>query len=91
MDTQIILVYCLCDELLQAMNHQQHPQCQLSDAEVMTTAIVAMPNISRNEITADPIATHSCELLKPSWSVLPASEKLQFPYHAQSPLAAHRD
>jgi len=41
MDTQIILVYCLCDDLLKAMNHREDPQCQLSDAEVMTLAVVA--------------------------------------------------
>jgi hypothetical protein len=42
MDTQIVAVYCICDDLLQAMHHPLDPQCQMSDAEVMTTAIVAM-------------------------------------------------
>ena len=42
MDTQIVAVYCICDDLLQALNHQNDPQCQMSDSEVMTTAIVAM-------------------------------------------------
>ena len=41
MDTQIILVYCLCDDLLKAMRHQEDRQCQMSDAEVMTVAMVA--------------------------------------------------
>jgi hypothetical protein len=41
MDTQIILVYCLCDDLLKAVRHYEDPQCGMSDAEVMTTAIVA--------------------------------------------------
>ena len=41
MDTQIILVYCLCDDLLKAMQHREDAQCQMSDAEVMTVAIVA--------------------------------------------------
>lgn len=41
MDTQIIAVYCLCDDLLRALNHHDDPQCQMSGAEVMTTAIVA--------------------------------------------------
>jgi len=41
MDIQIIFVYCLCDELLKAMNHYEDPQCQLCDAEVMTIAVVA--------------------------------------------------
>lgn len=32
MDTQIIAIFCLCED----------PQCQMSDAKVMTIAIVAM-------------------------------------------------
>jgi hypothetical protein len=42
MDTQIVIVFCLCDDLLKALHHCEDPQCQMSDAEVMTTAIVAM-------------------------------------------------
>jgi hypothetical protein len=41
MDTQIILVYCLCDDLLKAMQHHEDAQWQMSDAEVMTVALVA--------------------------------------------------
>lgn len=41
MDDQIVGIYCLCDDFLQAMGHHEDPQCQKSDAEVMTTAIVA--------------------------------------------------
>ena len=41
MDTQIVAVYCLCDDLLKALSHPEDQQCQMSDAEVMTTAIVA--------------------------------------------------
>jgi len=41
MDTQIVAVYCLCDDMLEALHHYEDPQCQMSDAEVMTTAIVA--------------------------------------------------
>jgi hypothetical protein len=42
MDTQIVAVYCLCDDLLKALYHPEDPQCQMSDAEVMTTALIAM-------------------------------------------------
>lgn len=42
MDTQIVAVYCLCDDLLKALYHHEDPQCQMSDAEVMTAGIVAM-------------------------------------------------
>ena len=41
MDTEIIAFYCVCDDLLKAMNHVEDRQCQMSDAEVMTTAILA--------------------------------------------------
>jgi hypothetical protein len=41
MDTQIIAVYCLRDDLLRAMGHRDDRQCQISEAEVMTIAIVA--------------------------------------------------
>lgn len=42
MDSQIVAVYCLCDDLLKALYHYEDRQCQLSDAEVMTIAITAM-------------------------------------------------
>ena len=41
MDAQIVAVFCLCDDMLKALQHYEDPQSQISDAEVMTTAIVA--------------------------------------------------
>jgi hypothetical protein len=41
MDEQIIATYCLCDDLLKAIHHREDPQCQMNDAEVMTTALTA--------------------------------------------------
>ena len=41
MNDEIIAIYCLCDDILKAMNYQDDPQVQMSDAEVMTTGIVA--------------------------------------------------
>ena len=41
MDTQLVAVFCLCDDLLKALHHFEDLQSQISDAEVMTTAIVA--------------------------------------------------
>ncbi len=38
----IVLVFCLCDDLLKALRQYEEPQCQMKDAEVMTAAIVAM-------------------------------------------------
>ncbi len=41
MDTQIVFVYCLCDDLLKALQHYEDSQCPVSDAEILTTARVA--------------------------------------------------
>src|SRR5512135_1416742 len=41
MDDHIITLYCLCDDLLKAFHHREDAQCQMSDAEVITTALVA--------------------------------------------------
>jgi hypothetical protein len=41
MDEKIIATYCLCDDLLKTMQHQEDSQCKMSDAEVMTTAFTA--------------------------------------------------
>lgn len=42
MDTQIIVVFCLCADMLKSLGHYEDRQCRMSDAEVMTTAIIAM-------------------------------------------------
>ena len=42
MDTQIVVVFCLCDDMLKSLHDYEDAQCQMTDAEVMTTAIVAM-------------------------------------------------
>jgi len=41
MDDKIIATFCLCDDLLKAMHHQEDRQCQMNDAEIMTTACTA--------------------------------------------------
>lgn len=41
MDDRIVAIYCLCDDLLKELRHHEDPQCEMSDAEVMTTALVA--------------------------------------------------
>ncbi len=41
MDTHIVAVYCLCADMLDALHHRHDLQCHLSDAEVMTIALVA--------------------------------------------------
>jgi hypothetical protein len=41
MDTQIVATFCLCDDMLKAFHHHDDPQCQISDAEIMTIALTA--------------------------------------------------
>ena len=41
MDDKILAMFCLCDELLKAMHHQEDCQGQMNDAEIMTTALIA--------------------------------------------------
>ena len=41
MDNKIIATFCLCDDLLKAMHHQEDRQGQMNDAEIMTTALIA--------------------------------------------------
>lgn len=48
MDLEIITIYVICSEFLEAMGHQEDKQCRMSDAEVITTAIVAMLSFGGN-------------------------------------------
>jgi hypothetical protein len=48
MDTQIIVIFCLCADMLKSLHHYEDTQCRMTDAEVMTTAIVAMLYFKRN-------------------------------------------
>lgn len=48
MDTEIIIIYCLTDDLLKEINHQESSQCLMSDAEVLTTAMVAALHFGGN-------------------------------------------
>jgi len=41
MDTDVVAYYCLTDEMLQTSGHQEPPQRSMTDAEVITTALVA--------------------------------------------------
>jgi len=37
-DTSIVLVDCLCDDLLKALRHWEDPQCEAGDAEILAAA-----------------------------------------------------
>jgi hypothetical protein len=42
MDEKILARYCLCTDILKAIGHGEDPPHKMSDAEVMTTGLVAM-------------------------------------------------
>jgi len=52
MDSQIVAIFCLCDDVLKGLHHHEDPQCKMSDAEVMTTSIVAAVFFGGNMETA---------------------------------------
>jgi hypothetical protein len=52
MDNQIIAVYCICDDMLKALRHKEDPQCHMSDAEMMTAAIVSVLYFNGNYVRA---------------------------------------
>jgi hypothetical protein len=54
MDDKIIAIFCLCDDLLKAMHHQEDCQCQMNDAEIMTTAFIAALFFRGNHATRIP-------------------------------------
>ena len=52
MDDKIIATFCLCDDLLKAMHHQEDCQCQMNDAEIMTAALIASLSFRGNHESA---------------------------------------
>lgn len=41
MDSQIVAIYCICEDVLKSLHHVEDKQRKMSDAEVLTTSIVA--------------------------------------------------
>jgi hypothetical protein len=52
MDEKILAMYCLCSDILKAIGHADNPQDKMSDAEVITTGLVAMMFLRGNFETA---------------------------------------
>ena len=42
MDDRIVAIYCLTEDILRGIGHYEDPQCRMTDAEIITTAVVAM-------------------------------------------------
>lgn len=49
MQEQIITIYCLCADFLQAYGHKDDPQARMTTAEVMTVALVAARFFAGNQ------------------------------------------
>ena len=52
MQDTIITIYCVCDDLLKALHHQDDPQTRFSAAEVMTVPLVACAFFGGNQALA---------------------------------------
>jgi len=59
MDEKIIATYGLYDELLHALHHQEDPQGQMSDAEVLTTASFFRGNLESASLDAHTTCLYS--------------------------------
>lgn len=57
MELTIVAVYSICADLLISRGHHTDPQARMSDAEVMTAAIIAAGNFGGNH-------QHACTILK---------------------------
>jgi Transposase DDE domain len=58
MDDKIIAIFCLCDDLLKALHHHEDCQCQMNDAEIMTTAFIAALFFRGNHESARTMLKH---------------------------------
>jgi len=41
MNNKILIIYCIVDDILKALEHREDPRRQMEDAEVITTGLVA--------------------------------------------------
>ncbi|WP_372370010.1 hypothetical protein [Candidatus Uabimicrobium sp. HlEnr_7] len=48
MEKEIIIVFCICDEITQALKIVEDPQVKMTNSEIMTTALVSMLYFSGN-------------------------------------------
>ncbi|MBW4429100.1 MAG: IS982 family transposase [Nostoc desertorum CM1-VF14] len=49
---EIVTIYCVIDDLLKAIGHDEDIRCEMSDAEIITTAIIAAMYFSGNHSKA---------------------------------------
>lgn len=68
---ETIAIYAIIDDLLKAIGHREDIRCQMSDAEIITTALVAAMFFSGNHSKA-------CDYMKDHKLVLTMLEKSRF-------------
>ena len=73
MDGQITAIYSLCEDVLKTLHHSEDPQCRMSDAEVMTTAIIAALYFGGNLERARKLLGQTSPLTFPGCSLKAAS------------------
>lgn len=71
MVNEIIVVYAIVDDLLKAIGHREDIRCQMSDAEIITTALVAAMFFNGNHKQA-------CEYMKEHKFISRMLEKSRF-------------
>ncbi|HEY9300904.1 MAG TPA: IS982 family transposase [Phormidium sp.] len=52
MSEQVIAIYCFIDDFLKTVGHKTDAHCKVSDAEIMTTALIAARYFYGNQTTA---------------------------------------
>jgi hypothetical protein len=52
MSEQAIAIYCFMDDFLKTVGHKTDPHCKVTDAEIMTTALIAARYFYGNQTTA---------------------------------------
>jgi len=63
MDFAIVALYTICDDLLIAIGHRENSQAKMSDAEVMTTTLVAARYFGGNHQTACSVSSSGRRIL----------------------------
>lgn len=53
MDSQIVAVFCICDDILKGLHHWEDRQSWISDSEIMTIALTAALHFGGNQAKAN--------------------------------------
>jgi hypothetical protein len=53
MDSQIVAVFCICDDILKALYHREDRQRRICDSEIMTIALTAALHFGGNQAKAN--------------------------------------